>query len=69
MSELENAIDEKKNNVEEEESNENLDDRQLEGDDGVEEKALEVSTVKRFIVSIILTTSVVSWLACSSRMR
>ena len=69
MSELENAIDEKKNNVEEEESNENLDDRQLEGDDGVEEKALEVSTVKRFIVSIILTTSVVSWLACSSRVR
>ena len=69
MSELENAIDEKKNNVEEEESNENLDDRQLEGDDGVEEKALEVSTVKRFIVSIILTTSLVSWLACSSRVR
>ena len=45
MSELENAIDEKKNNVEEEESNGNLDEKQLEGDDGVEEKALEVNTV------------------------
>jgi hypothetical protein len=45
VSELENAIDEKKNNVEEEESNGNLDEKQLEGDDGVEEKALEVNTV------------------------
>ena len=42
---MENAIDEKKNNVEEEESNGNLDEKQLEGDDGVEEKALEVNTV------------------------
>jgi hypothetical protein len=32
-------------NVEEEESNGNLDEKQLEGDDGVEEKALEVNTV------------------------
>jgi len=51
VSELENAIDEKKNNVEEEESNENLDDKQREGDDGVEEKALEVNRVSKFILS------------------